>query len=142
MKNTNQNKKFSKPQYKKPFKSKYPIITIPFTEREKKLVDWFGAFYPKAFDVKNPVPLARNIHLELRKDLAKDSTISNTLIFKTMMKWTRSIKYRMSIVQNDHRIDLKGVKVAQITEKEKNDAYLAVQQFIAKEKNNQSSSLS
>lgn len=84
-----------------------------------KLID----HWPHIFDAKKPQPLAVGIHLAIMEDAErKGIEISEWEVKTGLVFYTRREAYLKSLIHCEHRIDIHGNKVDEITVNQKEDA--------------------
>lgn len=77
------------------------------------------ATFPKCFSYKNPLPLKKRIEADIYSHLPKDGRISKLSIKSALAYYTKHIPYLHAILSSQHRIDLQGNFVTEVTDCEK-----------------------
>ncbi len=78
--------------------------------------------FPKTFDVEMRKPLKVGIHKDILLAFRDNPDVNEESLSRALKYYTRGLKYQRNLVNDIHRVDLKGDNVGAITELNKTTA--------------------
>lgn len=78
--------------------------------------------FPKTFDIEMRKPLKVGIHKDILAAFRDNPEVNEESLSRALKYYTRGLKYQRNLVNDIHRVDLKGDNVGTITELNKTTA--------------------
>lgn len=117
-------------------KPKSPVIVFKITEDEKNILRFLKTNFPHTFNSDDPLPLAKNLHVSLKKVLTCNNVpFSSTQFYNAIKHWCSRLKYKQALIKYKYRYHIDGEPYKTggskqaITPQDKEDAEKAVKYY-------------